>query len=64
MSDLQHLFQRQAAWQKKRESLSWPDKIRMVEAMQGTLRQLRNSGDRLPNSRIPDSPKPDDPGIA
>lgn len=57
MSDLRHLFQRQAAWQKKRESLSWPDKIRMVEAMQGTLRQLRNSGTgyAIPEFQIPQS---------
>jgi hypothetical protein len=41
MSDIRHLLQRQAAWQKKRETLSWPDKIRVVEAMQETLRLFR-----------------------
>jgi hypothetical protein len=41
MSDTLHLLRRQAAWQKNRSSLSWPDKIRMVGAMQETLRRLR-----------------------
>ena len=56
MIDPQHLFERQAEWQKKRQSLSWSAKIRMVEAMQGSLRQLRNSRERTPhNLPIPNS---------
>ena len=60
MSDIQPLLQRQAAWQKNRERLSWPDKIHMVEALQKTLRQLRGSSDRLTISRT-DSRKPNSP---
>jgi hypothetical protein len=63
MIDLQHLLRRQAEWQKNRKGLSWSAKIRMVEAMQGTLRQLRNSRDRLSTRRIADSTKPRDLGV-
>jgi hypothetical protein len=42
MNEIQHLLQRQGAWQKKRADLPWPDKIRMVEAILGSLRQLRD----------------------
>lgn len=41
MTDLRHLLERQAEWQKTRRSLSWPEKIRMVEAMQDAIRQFR-----------------------
>jgi len=58
MSDTPNLLQRQAAWQKRRAALSWADKIRMVEAMQRTLRQLKNSGNRMRASRTPDPIKP------
>jgi len=63
MSDIQPLLRRQAAWQKNRERLSWPDKIRMVEALQGTLRQLRSSRNRLPCTPI-NFTKPRRPGSA
>ena len=33
MSDVQRLLERQAEWQKRRKSLSWPEKLRMVEAI-------------------------------
>jgi hypothetical protein len=52
MIDSQYLLERQAEWQKKRQSLSWSAKIRMVEAMQGSLRQLRNSG-KKPRHNLP-----------
>ena len=56
MIDPQHLFERQAEWQKTRQSLSWSAKIRMVEAMQESLRQLRNSRKKpLHNLSIPSS---------
>jgi hypothetical protein len=41
MNNTQRLLQRQAAWQKNRAILSWPEKIRMAEAMQGTIHRLR-----------------------
>jgi hypothetical protein len=63
MSDIQHLLQHQAEWQKKRQRLSWADKIRMVEALQGSLRQLKSSEDSPRNSQPPDSRKPLDSEI-
>jgi hypothetical protein len=53
MIDPQYLFERQAEWQKNRQSLSWSAKIRMVEAIQESLRQLRNSGKSTLHFRIP-----------
>jgi len=41
MTDIRHLLERQAEWQKARGGLSWPEKIRMAEAMRETLRQFR-----------------------
>ncbi len=41
MTDIRHLLERQADWQKARGGLSWPEKIRMAEAMRETLRQFR-----------------------
>jgi hypothetical protein len=57
MSEGQSLLKRQAAWQKSRKHLSWPDKVRMVESMHLSLRQLRNSGHGLCNFPTPDSAK-------
>jgi hypothetical protein len=41
MADIRQLLRRQADWQKAQALLSWPEKIRMVEAMQEALRQFR-----------------------
>ncbi len=49
MSENRFLFERQAAWQKNRQQLSWPEKIRLVEALQESLRQLKKSVDRQPS---------------
>jgi len=46
MTDIRHLLERQAEWQKDRGSLSWPEKIRMAEAMRETLRQFRGMSSR------------------
>ncbi len=35
------LFRRQAEWQKSRKSLSWSEKIRMVEAVREDVLRLR-----------------------
>jgi len=43
MSDVQKPLERQAKWQKSRAALSWPEKIRMAEAMRESVRQLRAS---------------------
>jgi len=41
MNELRDVFRRQAEWQKKRVSLSWPEKIRLAEGAQETLRRFR-----------------------
>jgi hypothetical protein len=44
MSDIQKLLERQAEWQKSRKSLSWPEKIRMAEAIRESVLQIRRTG--------------------
>ncbi len=47
MHDVRTLLERQAEWQEARKQLSWPEKIRMVEAIHDTLRHfraMRNAG--------------------
>jgi hypothetical protein len=39
--ELQKLFEAQAAWQRSRATLSWPEKVRMAEVMRESARQLR-----------------------
>ncbi len=41
MTDVQRLLQRHAEWQKARGGLSWPEKVRMAEAMREAIHQLR-----------------------
>ena len=41
MTDVRRLLERQAEWQKARGGLSWPEKIRMAEAMREMICQLR-----------------------
>jgi hypothetical protein len=52
MNNIQPLLDRQAAWQKHRAALSWAEKIRMVEAIQETLRQLKNSNPKKRNPKF------------
>lgn len=49
--ELQKLFEAQAAWQRSRVALSWPEKIRMAEAMRETARQLRCRQSVRPDER-------------
>ena len=53
MTDMRRLLERQAEWQKTRNRLSWPEKVRMAEAVRESLRQLRRapSGRTGPPSR-------------
>lgn len=37
MSEVQHRLARQAKWQRARKGLSWPEKIRMVEAIRESV---------------------------
>ena len=41
MSDLEQMLNRQAQWQKSRQSLTWPEKIRLAERVRDSVRQLR-----------------------
>ena len=43
MFDVKRLLEKQAQWQRNRASLSWPEKIRMVEAIRESVQQLRAS---------------------
>ena len=51
------MFESQATWQKERKSLSWSAKIRTVEAIQGSIRQLRKFTERWCVLRVADSAK-------
>jgi len=41
MTDLKTMLERQAQWQKSRQSLTWPEKIHMAERVRESVRQLR-----------------------
>ena len=41
MSDPELILRRQAQWQKSRQSLTWPEKIRLAERVRESVRQLR-----------------------
>lgn len=41
MSDLEQMLNRQAHWQRSRQSLTWPEKIRQAERVLASVRQLR-----------------------
>lgn len=41
MNETSALLERQALWQKSRQELSWPEKIRMAEAIRESVKQLR-----------------------
>jgi len=53
MTDLQQMLQRQAEWQKSRQSLTWPEKIRLAESARESVRQLRVQ----PRPTVPGPPK-------
>lgn len=40
--DVQQLLRRQAHWQKSRQALSWPEKIRMAERIRESIQTLRS----------------------
>jgi hypothetical protein len=43
MLDVQEMLKRQAVWQRSRQSLTWPEKIRMAEKVRESVKQLRAS---------------------
>jgi hypothetical protein len=52
MNDVQEMFRRQAIWQKSRQSLTWPEKIRMAEMVRESVMQLRASSPPRANQEI------------
>lgn len=40
MTETRKLLERQAAWQKARAALTWPDKVHMAEAVRESAAQL------------------------
>ena len=59
MNDVQRLLARQAEWQKSRQALSWPEKIRMVEAIRESVLKLAASRQAPPTA--PPAPATDRP---
>ncbi len=41
MNDVQELLRRQAAWQKTRQHLSWPEKLRLAQRIRESIATLR-----------------------
>ena len=41
MGEANELLKRQAVWQKQRRKLSWPEKMRMAEAVRESVVKLR-----------------------
>ena len=53
MTDVQRLLARQTEWQKNRATLSWPEKIRMVEAIRDSVVKLGASKPTVSSQRDP-----------
>ena len=51
MTDVRRLLERQAEWQRARGGLSWPEKVRMAEAMREAIHQLRSGLDTIDRAR-------------
>jgi hypothetical protein len=52
MTDLERMLERQAHWQKSRQFLTWPEKIRLAERVRESIRQLRVQ----PHTSMPEPP--------
>ena len=55
MSDVPALLKRQAEWQKRRASLSWPEKMRLAERLRDDVATLRHGSTAGPSSMRPSS---------
>lgn len=49
--DLEKLFAAQAAWQRARAKLAWPEKVRLSEIMRESARLLRSRASARGNDR-------------
>lgn len=45
MNDVKLLLERQARWQRARQALTWPEKVRMAEQVRGSVLRLRRSAE-------------------
>jgi hypothetical protein len=57
MADAGELFERRAAWQAGHRRLSWPEKVRMAEAIRDSLVRLRNTRPIDPKMIYAEGPK-------
>ena len=57
MNDVKKLLERQAAWQKRRKSIPWPEKIRIAEAIRESILQLRGTGPGLKREAAVSGPR-------
>ena len=57
MTDTRELYERQAASQAGRRSLSWPEKVRMAEAIRDSLVRLRSTRPIDPKTVHAERPK-------
>lgn len=56
MNEIQELLERQARWQKTRQALSWPEKIRMAESVRESVLLLRRPHEAQPNNQKREEP--------
>lgn len=59
MTSHEELLARQAAWQKSRQALSWPEKIRQAERLRASVDEIRKQ--RQARRRL-EAPLPRDHG--
>jgi hypothetical protein len=52
MTEIERMLERQAEWQKSRQSLTWPEKLRLAERVRESIRQLR----ARPRPTVPEPP--------
>ena len=52
MADASELVRRHAEWHRRQRALSWPEKIRLVEAVRESLLQWRRLRDHDASDRV------------
>jgi hypothetical protein len=53
MTSHEELLARQAAWQKSRQTLSWPEKIRQAARMRSSIEAIRKERQRRQRGEAP-----------
>jgi hypothetical protein len=59
MTDVEEMLIRQAAWQRSRQSLTWPEKIRMAEQVRDSVRKLREEAGHRAAEVVKGTPRVD-----